>query len=49
MAIYSIKNNNLCEVHEKPFRLEREIQEIFEANLYEVMGHKKARTELANF
>jgi len=45
MAIYSIKNNKLCEVHEKPFRLEREIQEIFEANLYEVMGLELVRSE----
>lgn len=45
MAIYAIKNSKLCEVHEMPFRLEREIQEIFEANLYEVMGLELVRSE----
>lgn len=47
MAIYSIKNNKLQEVHEQPFRLEREIQEIFEANLSDVMGLKLVRSEFA--
>lgn len=45
MAIYSIKNNKLQEVHEQPFRLEREIQEIFEANLNDVMGLRLVRSE----
>ena len=45
MAIYSIKNNKLQEVHEQPFRLEREIQEIFEANLSDVMGLRLVRSE----
>jgi len=45
MAIYSIKNNKLQEVHEQPFRLEREIQEIFEANLTDVMGLRLVRSE----
>ena len=45
MAIYSIKNNKLREVHEQPFRLEREIQEIFEANLNDVMGLRLVRSE----
>lgn len=45
MAIYSIKNKKLQEVHEQPFRLEREIQEIFEANLSDVMGLRLVRSE----
>lgn len=45
MSVYSIKNNKLQEVHEHPFRLEREIQEIFEANLTDVMGLRLVRSE----
>jgi len=47
MTIYTIKSNKLSEVHEHPFRLEREIQEIFEANLTEVMGLKLVRSEFS--
>jgi len=45
MTIYAIKNNKLDEIHEAPFKLEREIQELFEANLSEVMGLKLVRSE----
>ena len=45
MTIYSIKNNRLQEIHEQPFKLEREIQEIFEANLNDVMGLRLVRSE----
>jgi len=45
MTTYSIKNNELQEIHEQPFRLERDIQEIFEANLLEVMGLQLVRSE----
>jgi len=45
MTTYSIKNNKLQEIHEQPFRLERDIQEIFEANLLEVMGLQLVRSE----
>jgi hypothetical protein len=38
MQIYSITNSKLLEISEKQFKLEREIQELFEANLNEVMG-----------
>jgi predicted transport protein len=47
MTIYAIKNNKLDEIHEAPFKLEREIQELFEANLTEVMGLKLVRSEFA--
>lgn len=45
MTIYNIKNNKLQEIHEHPFKLEREIQEVFEANLTEVMELKLVRSE----
>lgn len=45
MAIFSLKNNRLQEVPEQPFRLEREIQQIFEENLTDVMGLKLVRSE----
>lgn len=47
MTIYTIKNNKLQEIHEHPFRLEREIQELFEANLNDVMGLKLVRSEFS--
>lgn len=47
MTIYAIKRNKLNEIHEAPFKLEREIQELFEANLAEVMGVKFVRSEFA--
>lgn len=45
MTLYAINSNKLVEIHEAPFKLEREIQEIFEANLAEVMGLKLVRSE----
>jgi len=45
MTLYSIKNGRLDEVHELPFRLEREIQDLFEVNLTEIMGLKLVRSE----
>ena len=47
MTIYTIKNNKLQEIHEHPFRLEREIQELFEENLTEVMALKLVRSEFS--
>lgn len=38
MQIYNIQNNKLLELEEKSFKLEREIQNIFEANLQSIMG-----------
>ena len=38
MALYSNQFGKLKEVKEKPFKLEKEIQKIFEANLYSIMG-----------
>lgn len=47
MTIYTVKNNKLEEIHEKPFKLEREIQTLFEANLTEIMGLKLVRSEFS--
>lgn len=38
MIIYNTTDNKLVQVKEKPFRLEREIQSIFESNLQNIMG-----------
>jgi RecB family endonuclease NucS len=47
MTIYEIKHNKLNEIHESPFKLERETQGLFEANLAEVMGLKFVRSEFS--
>jgi len=38
MIIYNTTANKLVQVKEKPFKLEREIQAIFESNLQNIMG-----------
>lgn len=38
MIIYNTTGNKLVQVKEKPFKLEREIQSIFESNLQNIMG-----------
>lgn len=45
MQIYSITDSKLLEINEKQFKLEREIQELFEANLNEVMGLTLVKSE----
>ena len=45
MKIYTINNEKLYEVHEKQFKLEREIQNLFEANLNTIMGLTLVRSE----
>lgn len=47
MPIYTKSNNALTEVHEKPFKLEREIQNLFEENLSSVMGLTVVKSEFA--
>lgn len=47
MPIYTKSNNTLTEVHEKPFKLEREIQSLFEENLSSVMGLSVVKSEFA--
>ena len=38
MTLYSNKNGELVEINEKPFKLEKEIQNVFEQNLNKVMA-----------
>ena len=38
MQIYNLQNEKLIALDERPFKLEREIQVIFENNLQQVMG-----------
>ena len=45
MTLYAINNATLKEVHEKPFKLERDIQSLFEQNLKEVMALTLVRSE----
>lgn len=45
MTLYAINNATLKEVHEKPFKLERDIQALFEQNLKEVMSLTLVRSE----
>lgn len=47
MKIYSTNNKSLTEITENPFKLEREIQDLFEANLNEIMGLTLVRSEFA--
>jgi len=45
MKIYTLNNSKLNEVNEKVFKLEREIQQVFEDNLETVMGLTLVRSE----
>jgi predicted transport protein len=45
MALYSNKNGELEEINEKPFKLEKEIQTVFEQNLNKVMALTLVRSE----
>ena len=45
MKIYTLNNTKLNEVDEKVFKLEREIQQVFEDNLDTVMGLTLVRSE----
>ena len=47
MAIFAIQADKLKHVNEKPFKLEREIQALFEANLKQVMGLTLVRSEFS--
>jgi predicted transport protein len=47
MKIYANKAGVLAEVSEVPFKLEREIQELFEANLSEIMCLQVVRSEFS--
>lgn len=45
MPIYQNLNNKLVEVEEKTFKLEKEIQNVFEGSLYTVMGLNLVKSE----
>lgn len=47
VKVYANKENILIEINESPFKLEREIQVLFENNLPEVMGLTFVRKEFA--
>ncbi len=47
MKLYQSLNANLNLLQEKPFKLEREIQNIFENNLQQVMGLQLVKSEFA--
>ena len=38
MALYTNQTGKLKEVKEKPFKLEKDIQKVFEENLFAIMG-----------
>ena len=45
MALYINHTGKLREVKEKPFKLEKDIQKVFEANLYDIMGLELVKSE----
>jgi predicted transport protein len=47
MILYNNSNTKLNQVKEKPFKLEREIQSIFENNLQEIMSLQLVKSEFA--
>ena len=47
MPIYQIQNNKLTEVEERTFKLEREIQKVFEENLTTLMGLTFVKSEFS--
>jgi predicted transport protein len=45
MALYTNQSGKIEEVKEKPFKLEKDIQKVFEANLYSIMGLELVKSE----
>ncbi len=45
MPLYTNKNKTLSSIKEKPFKLEKEIQDIFESNLHTIMGLELVKSE----
>jgi hypothetical protein len=45
MPIYKIIGGNLTQIKEKPFKLERDIQNLFEENLNTIMGLELVKSE----
>ena len=47
MNLYNISNNQLLQLKEKPFKLEREIQALFEKNLLQISGFEMVKSEFS--
>ena len=49
MALYQNQSGKLNEVKEKPFKLEKDIQKVFEENLFTIMGLVLVKSEFKTF
>jgi predicted transport protein len=47
MSIYANKNGTISQIKEKPFKLEKEIQQLFESNLQTIMGLELVKSEFS--
>lgn len=47
MSIYANKNGTITQIKEKPFKLEKEIQQLFESNLNTIMGLELVKSEFS--
>lgn len=47
MSIYTNTKGKLSQAKEKPFKLEREIQALFESNLYSILGLQLVKSEFS--
>lgn len=47
MSIYANKNGTISQIKEKPFKLEKEIQQLFEHNLETIMGLELVKSEFS--
>lgn len=47
MSIYTNKNGKITQIKEKPFKLEKEIQQLFESNLNTIMGLELVKSEFS--
>ena len=45
MVLYTNNSGKLTEVKEKPFKLEKDIQKLFEANIFSIMGLELVKSE----
>lgn len=45
MILYSNQVGKLTEIKENPFRLEKDIQKVFEANIFSIMGLELVKSE----
>ena len=47
MPIYTNKNGTITQIKEKPYKLEKEIQQLFESNLNTIMGLELVKSEFS--